>query len=651
MPESPLVSVLMPTFKHATFVRRALESLFAQTFEDWELLLIDDGSPDDTAHVVAPHLADARVRFHRFEHNVGLGAALNFATDLARGRYLAYLPSDDVWYPAHLASLVRVLQERSDVYLAYGGVRFEYRHFAATLRGDDVVGREEEVLDTPLAPKKGETITSGNILALAQVLHRRDPQGDARWTERHEFVSDSLEADFWRGLLKRGARFAYTGKVSCEWVDHPWQRHKVIAHFQGGLSRYRSYYGVGQDVWLDFRPSRGMRVNERERFGRFDEARALPKRGALRVLIVGSLGFNPERVLALEERGHKLYGLWLKNTETWDSAGPYPFGNIETVAHDDRWLDRVKAARPDVIYALLNWQDVRLLRDVQEAVREARLGVPFVFHFKEGPFICLEHGLWPDLVKLVTDSDGRVFISDENRAWFELALNERFDDAATFVLDGDLPKIEWQTNDWAPKLSDLDGEVHTVCAGRPIGIVPWSDIAAARLHVHFYGEHFHAWFPNWTREGLETGFMHLHPTVGPRDWVRELSRYDAAWVQVHDSVNGGDLRRATWDDLNLPARLGTYAAAGLPWILKDNRHSTVAMQSLAARHDFGVFFGTFEDVAVQLRDPERKRELTENARRARHLFAFDTHADDLVTFFRRLIQRREASEDSSTRRA
>ena len=123
---TPRVSVLMPTFKQAAFIRRALESLRAQTFQDWELVIVDDGSPDDTQAVIEPYLADPRLRLIRLAKNGGLGAALNTATAEARGRYLAYLPSDDVYYPDHLARLVDRLDSQPDVVLAYSGLRWEY---------------------------------------------------------------------------------------------------------------------------------------------------------------------------------------------------------------------------------------------------------------------------------------------------------------------------------------------------------------------------------------------------------------------------------------------------------------------------------------------------------------------------------------------
>src|SRR5688572_25975908 len=99
----------MPTYRHAAFIRRALESLRAQTLDDWELVVVDDGSPDETAEILATYLDDPRIRYHRRERNEGLGAALNFATRMARGRYLAYLPSDDAYYPEHLQRLADIL--------------------------------------------------------------------------------------------------------------------------------------------------------------------------------------------------------------------------------------------------------------------------------------------------------------------------------------------------------------------------------------------------------------------------------------------------------------------------------------------------------------------------------------------------------------
>src|SRR3954452_23441937 len=102
---SPRAVVLMPTYRQAAFIARAIRSLFDQTFLDWELLIINDGSPDETVDRIAPFLCDSRVRVIRLRHNRGLGAALNSGLDHTDSELIAYLPSDDVFHRNHLDEL------------------------------------------------------------------------------------------------------------------------------------------------------------------------------------------------------------------------------------------------------------------------------------------------------------------------------------------------------------------------------------------------------------------------------------------------------------------------------------------------------------------------------------------------------------------
>ena len=80
----PRVSVIMPTFKQARFLRRAIDSLLTQSLTDWELIVVDDGSPDDTQAILASFLEDPQIRGIRFDANRGLGRALNAGLDASR---------------------------------------------------------------------------------------------------------------------------------------------------------------------------------------------------------------------------------------------------------------------------------------------------------------------------------------------------------------------------------------------------------------------------------------------------------------------------------------------------------------------------------------------------------------------------------------
>lgn len=91
-------SVLMPTYNQCAFIRRAILSLMKQTYEEWELIIINDGCTDETEEYIADYLQDARVTYIKNEENTDLGHALNQGLDAAKYDYIAYLPSDDYYF-------------------------------------------------------------------------------------------------------------------------------------------------------------------------------------------------------------------------------------------------------------------------------------------------------------------------------------------------------------------------------------------------------------------------------------------------------------------------------------------------------------------------------------------------------------------------
>lgn len=96
--ESPLVTIAMPVYNAGKYLRWAVLSIVRQTFANWELLIIDDGSTDDSLQSIAD-INDARIRILRDGQNKGLAARLNECIDLARGKYFARMDQDDVSYP------------------------------------------------------------------------------------------------------------------------------------------------------------------------------------------------------------------------------------------------------------------------------------------------------------------------------------------------------------------------------------------------------------------------------------------------------------------------------------------------------------------------------------------------------------------------
>jgi len=117
-PDAPVVSVLMTVFNRAATLSVAIESVLAQTFDAFELVIVDDGSTDSGAAIAQGYTADPRVRFHRNSENLGDYPNRNRAASLARGRYLKFCDSDDLLYPHCLGACVAAMEAAPQAGLA-----------------------------------------------------------------------------------------------------------------------------------------------------------------------------------------------------------------------------------------------------------------------------------------------------------------------------------------------------------------------------------------------------------------------------------------------------------------------------------------------------------------------------------------------------
>ena len=102
---APAVSIIMPAFNAEKFICETVKSVQAQTFSDWELIIVDDGSTDGTGQIVETFLSDKRIQLVR-QKNEGVAVARNVALKMATGDWIAFLDADDVWFPEKLAEQV-----------------------------------------------------------------------------------------------------------------------------------------------------------------------------------------------------------------------------------------------------------------------------------------------------------------------------------------------------------------------------------------------------------------------------------------------------------------------------------------------------------------------------------------------------------------
>lgn len=106
-----LVSILMPTFNAEKFIKAAIESVQKQTYENWEMILVDDASKDETVKIIADFAQkDSRIKLFQLETNSGNGFARNKALEKVSGKYIAFLDADDLWLSTKLEKQIQFLK-------------------------------------------------------------------------------------------------------------------------------------------------------------------------------------------------------------------------------------------------------------------------------------------------------------------------------------------------------------------------------------------------------------------------------------------------------------------------------------------------------------------------------------------------------------
>ena len=97
------VTIIMPSYNSEKFIVESVESVLAQTYSKWELIIVDDCSPDDSNKIITKYVdSDCRIKLIKLQKNSGPAIARNMAIETANGRYIAFLDSDDVWLPNKL---------------------------------------------------------------------------------------------------------------------------------------------------------------------------------------------------------------------------------------------------------------------------------------------------------------------------------------------------------------------------------------------------------------------------------------------------------------------------------------------------------------------------------------------------------------------
>jgi glycosyltransferase involved in cell wall biosynthesis len=206
-----LVSVVIPTYNHAHFLGRALQSVLDQTYANWEAIVIDNHSQDNTDEVIQG-FTDPRIILLKIHNDGVIAASRNMGIRAAKGEWIAFLDSDDIWYPQKLEIAITGIQESSSV---------------------DVCSTDEILVDETTGNKRllkygpyssdfyKQLLVTGNCLSTSATLVRREflNTNNILFRENNEFVT-AEDYDLWMLLARAGAIFKFIHSVQGEYLIH-----------------------------------------------------------------------------------------------------------------------------------------------------------------------------------------------------------------------------------------------------------------------------------------------------------------------------------------------------------------------------------------------------------------------------------------------
>src|SRR6266540_4958729 len=290
----PKVTVCIPAYNCAAFISEAIESVLNQTFADFELLILDDYSTDDTAQIVTSYAAtDSRITFRVNEINLGVVANWNLCLDTAQGKYIKYLFGDDVLSSNEaLQRMVAVLDADSTVSLVASARNIIDTGSEIVKRiswfADDAIVHGTDVICRCLSAQR-------NLIGEPSVVMFRKSQASRGF---NGIYSQLVDLEMWFHLLEQG-KYAHIGESLSSFRVHPGQQTKInvqnLVHIDEFLSVFATYLDKSY-VKLGKYSKKYLFYNQNYRIWKQYKRRKITKQQALTKI---SFHFEPWKFLLL----------------------------------------------------------------------------------------------------------------------------------------------------------------------------------------------------------------------------------------------------------------------------------------------------------------------------------------------------------------
>lgn len=237
---SDLISIITPTYNCGKFIGETIESVINQTYENWEMIIVDDCSKDNTKDIVNKYAQnDDRIKYYLLEKNSGAAIARTKAMELANGNYMAFLDSDDLWVEDKLEKQLKFMKENNFNFVCteYEQIDEQRNPLGKIIKVRDKANYNRVLLDCPV----GNSTVMYNVKAMGkfQVPNIRKRNDDALWLKmlkKEEYIHGMKEV-----LMKYRIRENSISSNKLDLVKYHWYLYREIEN----LSVIRSIFHIG----------------------------------------------------------------------------------------------------------------------------------------------------------------------------------------------------------------------------------------------------------------------------------------------------------------------------------------------------------------------------------------------------------------------
>ena len=235
-----LVSVITPTYNCATFISRTIESVQAQTYQNWEMIIVDDRSKDNTKELVEKYMKDdTRIKYHLLEVNSGAAVARTTAMRLAKGSYMAFLDSDDIWMSDKLNRQIKWMNDNGYAFscTSYEQIDEDDRPLGKIIKTIKKTDYNRLLLDCPVG--NSTVIYDVEKLGKFEVPNIRKRNDDALWLQmlkKEKYIWGMPDV-----LMKYRIRRNSISSNKFSVIKYHWILYREIEH----LSIPRSLFHIG----------------------------------------------------------------------------------------------------------------------------------------------------------------------------------------------------------------------------------------------------------------------------------------------------------------------------------------------------------------------------------------------------------------------